>query len=285
MNIASSPSSWQPLTTKGVASFASKPWWRLFRVQMMMAGLVTASLVWFLARCWWPVVDDWSAQLPEGVRIRNGELHWQGGAPYLVAEGAFLSVGVDIRPRGSLGGTSDVQLQFRRNTFRIESFLGYLAVPYPRGWIIALGRTEVMAWWGARQKPLLVVVALSALAGQWFLWSLLGVVYAYPIGMFVFYTDRDADWQACWKLGTAVSLPGALLLSVAIALYGLDRLSLIGLLIAGALQLPLSWIYLLLTPFLLPRKGDAARRKDPFRSGDGKRGSRRARKNPFASSR
>ena len=51
-------------------------------------------------------------------------------------------------------------------------------------------------------------------------------------------------------------MPGALFLTGAIVLYGLGTLDLIQLMAAGGLHLVIGWVYLLLSPWWLPRQAD-----------------------------
>jgi hypothetical protein len=63
----------------------------------------------------------------------------------------------------------------------------------------------------------------------------------------------------------AAQMPGALLISGAILLYGFNRLNLIGLLFAWLLHMVIAWIYLGIAPARLSRLAGSIRRRDnPF---------------------
>ncbi len=284
MNIPRSSSPWQPLTFGGVAAFASGSWGRLLKVQTVVALVTAASVVWFLASAWFPEVEIALRRLPERGRIQRGALDWPSPAPARLVEGIFLSVTVDPQGVSETGGTADIQLVLRRNEVRLGSLLGYASLAYPKGWSVALGRTEVQAWWGAWQTALLAGVAAATVVGSIMCWLSLGLLYSFPVKFLTLQLDREATWGGCWRLAGAAVLPGALVLSGALVLYSFRRLDLVGLLFAWLLHLFIGWIYAAIVPFRLPRIPDANRPGgNPFgSSSDAGSGGRL---NPFASRR
>src|SRR2546429_4821245 len=69
-----SPPAWQPLTPRGVASFAGASLARLLLVELIIASLIASAVAWFLAENWFPTVRHAIHQLPDQGTIRNQRL-------------------------------------------------------------------------------------------------------------------------------------------------------------------------------------------------------------------
>ena len=256
---------WQPITFGGVAGFARASFGRLLIVQCIVALLVAGSASCFLAVAWFPVVEKAIARLPEKGTIRRGQLDWTGPSPCALAEATFLSIAVDVENSQPTGQSADVQLELHRNEFKIRSLFGYLAMGYPKDWTIALNRAEIEPRWGAWRPFLLVGIGAVAAIGLIAIWLVLATVYLLPLRLLTFYSDRDVSWLGCWLMAAAAQLPGALLMSGGILLYGFNRLDLIGLLFAWLLHVVIAWIYVGVAPARLPRlAGSMHRRGNPF---------------------
>src|SRR5437016_4878808 len=65
---------WQPFTFGGVAAFANARLSRLLLVQLIFAIVASASIVWFCASAYGPVVTRTIEQLPETAALENGTL-------------------------------------------------------------------------------------------------------------------------------------------------------------------------------------------------------------------
>jgi hypothetical protein len=262
---------WQPLTFGGVAAFARASPGRLFFVQFLMASLVAVSVVWFLTSAWFPQIQKAIAQLPEQGGIQSGQLRWTNASPAWLAEGTFLSIVIDVEGNTPMGLNGDVQLQLVRNELRVRSLFGYLAVPYPAGWVVGLNRTEAGPWWGAWRPFILIGAGVIVAVGLWLSWVVLATIYMAPVRLIAFYADREVSLASAWRVACAAMLPGALLMSGAMVLYSLHRLNLIGLLFAWLLHLVLGWIYVGIAATRLPRLSTAPpRRRNPFSAGQKK---------------
>ncbi|MBI4327471.1 MAG: hypothetical protein HY674_19740 [Chloroflexi bacterium] len=244
---------WQPLTFGGVARFAQTTWTRLLAMKLAMAVLAAAIIVWFLAGAWIPAVRQTIRQLPAPSGIRDGKLQWPGTAPVRLAEGKYLSILVNPGQGMDMGQTADLQWEFRGEELRFRSFFGYVSVPYPKGWIIALNRSELEPWWGAWEPAVLAGAGVLAAGSLLLGWSVLATVYLWLVLVVAWLADRQANRATAWKLGSAAQMPGAALMSGAILLYGLGQLPLVGLLVVGLLHIAVGWVYLLLSPLRLPR--------------------------------
>jgi hypothetical protein len=95
-------------------------------------------------------------------------------------------------------------------------------------------------------------------------WFLLMLLYAIPIGLVAFYSDRAVTWTGGLRMAGAVVLPGALMMSAAMLLYGLHRLNFVALLFAWLLHWVIGWGYAGIAPLRLPRVNAPRRRGNPF---------------------
>jgi hypothetical protein len=268
MRIDANPSSsWQPFTPGGIAALAVLRHGRLFLVQCVIVISVVGSFLWFLTSAWYPVIETASGQLPVQARIRAGTLEWTGPTPVRLAGNQFLSITVDPDGIASPRSTTDIEIVLGRHEIRVRSLLGYLAWPYPGQYRIDLARTEFRAWWGAWRLPLLALVGGVASAVLFLAGALLALLYAPTARLIGFYADRDAPFRVCWRLAVASLMPGSVVLAGVIVLYGLQQIDLIGFLFGVALHLVIGWLYLLVSPFALPRRSSSPRRRgsNPFR--------------------
>ena len=98
-------------------------------------------------------------------------------------------------------------------------------------------------------------------------WPLLALVYSLPAWLTAFYANRAVTWCGCWRLAGAALMPGALMVSVAIVLYGLRMFDLVKFGFAFALHLLVGWLYIFVSPLFLPRNPEVPpAEKNPFTS-------------------
>lgn len=255
----------QPLTPGGVAAFAHASLGRLLAAELIVALFVSFVGVWFLRAAWFPVVREAIQQLPEHGGLLFGELQWDIDTPRTLAEGKFLAIVVDLEGAGSAGRVADLQIELGRKSLKLCSLFGCLKLPYPQGWVVGLNRTELSPWWDAWQLAMLVGLAALIATSLIVAWSLLAAVYAAPVRLLAFLYDLDAGWLASWRLASAALLPGALFFAAALFLYRVNVADLVRLLFASALHFVVGWIYLLVSPFFLPRISGVPRRDaNPF---------------------
>jgi hypothetical protein len=256
---------WEPLTPRGVAAFAHATAGRLLVLQFFIALIVAASVTWFLYDSWCPTVRAAIEQLPDEGEIRFGKLDWRGSTPQLLAEGTFLALSVDPEHGSDLRSPAHVQVEFGKEMVFIHSLLGYAETRYPTKWIIAFNRNELKPWWGAWQPALLAGAAVTVIVGLLVLWHVLATIYALPVWLIVFFTNRDLKLPECCRLAGAALMPGALLMVAGILLYDFGVLDLAGLVFVTGGHLVLGWIYLLVSPLFLPKSPVASStRKNPF---------------------
>jgi hypothetical protein len=254
---------WEPLTPRGVAAFARARLSRLLLVQFVVASLAAAAAVWFLSNGCFPTVRAAIRNLPVVGEIRAGRLDWPGHPPQLLAEGRFLAFMIDPDHSGQIHSPADVQIEFGRESVRIISLLGYTEQEYPRDWIVSFNRTDLEPLWGAWEPELLAIAVLAAVAGLMLAWAVLAAIYFLPVRLISYFANRDLDFRGSWKLAGAALMPGALLLTVAVVLYGFAVLDLVQFCFIFAAHFALGWIYLFLSQLFLPRTV-AVEKRNPF---------------------
>jgi hypothetical protein len=255
---------WEPLTPRGVAAFARAWLSRLLLLQFVIASLAAAAVVWFLSDGCFPTVRAAIHNLPTAGDIRAGRLNWPGHTPQLLAEGRSFAFIADPNHSGQIHSPADVQIEFGAQTVRVFSLLGYRDFPYPPDQIISFNRTELEPLWGAWEPELLVITVLAVVAGLMLAWAALATVYFLPVWLISFFANRDLNFRDSWKLAGAALMPGALLLTAAIALYDFAVLDLVQFCFIFAAHFALGWIYLFLSQLFLPRIGSKPFPGNPF---------------------
>ncbi len=180
-----------------------------------------------------------------------------------MAEGRFLALVVDLDHGGEARSPAQVQVEFGRTDWQVFSLLGYVQGAYPPGWTMAFNRTDLGPWWGAWAPAILAIVAGLVVGSLMLSWAGLATTYCLPAWLVGFFANRDLSLCGSWRLAGAALMPGALLLSAAIVLYGWGVLDLVRLAAAVVVHLLMGWIYLIVSPLRLPRR-PAAAKENPF---------------------
>jgi hypothetical protein len=264
MNATAAPiRAWEPLTPRGVAAFAGARLGRLLLVQCIVAMLAAAAVVWFIYNDWFPPIGAAIQNLPATGEIRSGKLDWRGPSPELLAEGRVLAFDVDLDHSGQLRSTADLQIEFGRQTIRVFSLLGYLDLPYPGDYVVALNRIELEPLWGAWAVGFLILAGVAAAIGVLLIWWLLAAVYFPPVWLLGFFTNRDLNFRQSWRLSGAALMPGALLMAAALLLYGMGFWNLVSFGFAFGAHFVIGWIYLFLSLLFVP-KVSPKQKRNPF---------------------
>ena len=122
---------WQPLTPRGVASFAHASLGRLLLVQLLVALLTAGATIWFLNTGWFPTINEAIRGLPPQGEIRSATLYWTGPSPARLAENRFLAVIVDLDHVGTARSPAHVQVELGRADLKVYSVLGDFQCAYP----------------------------------------------------------------------------------------------------------------------------------------------------------
>jgi hypothetical protein len=255
---------WQPLTIRGVAAFSRASLGRLLLVQFIVAILAAASVVWALQWAWYPTIGEAIRQLPVQGELRSGKLDWPDRTPKRLAEGRCLALVVDLDHSGQARSPAQVQVEFGRTDIMASSVLGYMQRPYPRDWTVAFNRTKLGPWWGAWAPAILGIVAVLTIGTLLLLWAVLAAVYALPAWLVGFFANRELSLFGSWRLASAALMPGALFFTAAIVLYGWGALDLVRLAGIAVLHFLIGWVYLVLSPWRVPRRSLATTKENPF---------------------
>jgi hypothetical protein len=261
-----SPIVWQPFTFSGVASFTGATLSRLFLVELIIALIVGASVVWFADRNYSPVIAQAITQLPDETTVRKGQL--EGISSQLLADRKFLSIAIDLEQNGDIGQSGDLQVEFYKSGFRVcsmfRSVAGVLAFDYPKKSELSLGRSTLEPWWGAWHPVIYVGILGIVVSFLFVIWAVLATIYVGPAKLVAYYADRDLTAGQCWLLASAALMPGALVMVLGIVLYGCQVLDLISLGVFVAAHLLVGWIYLLASPCRVRR--NIPEKVNPFNS-------------------
>ncbi len=256
---------WEPVTPAGVAAFADASLRRLWLVQLLVAIFCAAAVLWFMYTGWFPVIQSGIRQLPSRGAIRFGRLQWQGENPAKLADNHFLGFTVDLRHEGSVRSPAHLEAQFGEKEVVLWSLFGALDVPYPRGYAIAFNRDELEPWWGAWSPAILAISAGAVVAGLMLSWAMLALLYSIVAWLTAFFANRKLGVVGSYRLCGAALMPGALIMIIAIVVYGLGGLDIVRLLITFAAHLVLGWAYVIASVFWRPKVLDLSVAKgNPF---------------------
>lgn len=238
-----SQTAWQPITPRGVARFADASVGRLLLVQAVFAFIAGAAAAWCAHAAWFPTIRSAIERLPEHSEIRAGRVAWAGQSPLTLAEGSFLSVGVDLTHSGVLRGPAHVQAELGESSVRLISLFGYMDLRYPSDWVFALNRPVLEPWWGAWSPAILAAVIVGTCLGLMVFWVLLATVCCIPVWLTGFVLRRGLDPGGAWRLCGASPLLGSLFFIVALIFYGLGFLDPVRLLVVFGVHLLVAGLY------------------------------------------
>lgn len=259
------PFAWQPITPRGVSAFAHAPLRRVLFVQLLVALLVAATVVWFLQTAWFPTVRQAIRQLPDQGQIRSQQLQLPVAPPELLAEGRHLAFVVDLQGQSRAGLDSDLLVKFTPKGWEICGLVGCLTFQYPRFQTLQFNRAELEPWWDAWKPFLLGLAAAATLVKLFLVWFILATVYTPIVRVIGFFGHRCLTLAGSWKLSAAALMPGALLGTLGIVGYGAGVLDPIRLAAVGVLHLLLGWLYLVFGTLALPRLDETApASRNPF---------------------
>lgn len=259
------PSAWQPLTRRGVAAFSIASIGRLMVVQFVVALVVAAAVLWFLAFVWFPIIRESIGRLPDAGVIQNQQLASPHISTAPLSENRFLTFLVDVAGTGTPSVATDVRIELRQRNFAFCSLFGCFVRDYPPGYTIQFNRPELESWWGAWQLTLYTFTGVSVVVWLFVSWFILATIYCPIVRIYSFFKDRRITLAGSWKMSAAALLPAALMAAGAIVIYGLGLISLLQFLILWVLHLLVGWVYLFASPLQLPNASDVAQpARNPF---------------------
>ncbi len=235
----------QPLTFGGVAAFASARLGRLLLIGFLAASIFGGGLVWFLARDYCPVILQAIQKMPETARVADGKLH--GIPDNLISESKLLAIAVTSESAAEIGQGADVQFQVRQKDFCVSSIFRQdwgLQFDYdPRIQRSILSRSAVEPWWSAWEPVLLAGAGVGAAVAIFVSWIVLAAIYSAPAKFAAWFADRDLSWTGAGRLCFAAMVPGALVMTFAVVLYGSQAIDLVKLSFFWLAHLVLGWVY------------------------------------------
>ncbi|HOX56981.1 MAG TPA: hypothetical protein P5205_21160 [Candidatus Paceibacterota bacterium] len=227
-----------------MAAFADATMGRVLLVQSLVALLAAGSVIWFVQRSWFPVIGEAVLQLPAQGELRSGRLEWTGDSPVRLAEGRFLAFIVDLDHSGKARSPAHVQVEFGRTDLKVYSLFGFLRRVYPPTWVVPFSQTELRPWWGAWAPAILAIVGILVVAALMASWGCLATAYCLPAWLAGFFANRALSLGAAWRLAGAALMPGALVMCLAVFLYGGGTIDALGLTVVGVAHVALGWLYL-----------------------------------------
>lgn len=255
---------WEPITPSGIAAFANASFRRLLLVQSCVALLVALAVSWCLVSALFPLCREAIENLPERGAIRAGVLDWPAETPRILAANRFVSLAVNLHEGDSARTTSHLDLELGFESCRIALLAGAVRLPYPKGYDVAFNRPELEPMWGAWRPFLAAAVFVLWIAGLMFTWAVFATLYAGPLWLTAFFTNRELSLPGSWRVAGAALMPGALFMAGAILLYRFGWFNLTQFFSAVAVHLLLGWVCLVAVLFFFPRVSNASGRANPF---------------------
>ena len=246
------PRAWQPFTPKGIATFASASFGRLFAFQVLVALLAGGVVVWFLWTVWFPIARESIRNLAGEGAIRAGSLDLPGFGMQRLATNRFLTLAIDVDSDRRHDYSADVFMVLRRSHVDVCSLFGCAVRPYPVR-EAAFTRLELEAQWGAWQPFLLGIAGITVAFVALFSWWILATLYFLFARLLAFFQDRALTLGGSWRLCSAALLAGTVFLLAGVVGYGLSVVNLIPLLLLASLHLVIPWGLIILAVLALPR--------------------------------
>ena len=250
---------WQPFTPRGVAAFAHATFARVLLIEFIVALMAAAMLVWFLQTAWFPTIRLAIKTLALQGSIQHQELTYPATAPGLLAEGHFLAFLVNVGTDPSGGLASDFRVEFRPRRALVCSLAGCLALPYPKAGTFQFNRADLEPRWDAWEPILLGMAAVGMVFFLMLAWCALATFYSGLAWLAAYFADRELSWGGSWRLASASLMPGAVVLTAGLVLYGLTALDLLRFALLVPLHLLLGPGFTLASVFFLPRTAPAIR--------------------------
>lgn len=260
------PQAWQPFTPRGVAAFGKASATRLLMVQLIVGGLVALSVIWFLSVAWFPVVDEGIRALPASGEVRRATLAWSGPPRVRLAENSRLAFVVDLDRGTNAGHVADVEVTFENSKVTVCTAWRCWEQPYQPGYPFGFNRPELEPAWGARRGPLLALIGVTTILLVYVSWCALAFIYTPLVKLIAFFADRAVSWGGAWRLSAAGLLPGALLVALALVLYGFGAVDLPRFMLLYLLHIVAGLLFVVTSTLFLPKLSEKKGGRNPFSS-------------------
>ena len=247
-----------------MAAFATATLTRVVLAQLAVALAVSAAVIWFLRIAWFPVVTEAIQELPVTGMIRGGQLELGGESQTVLAQNERLAIAVDVASNAASGHAADLQVTFEKSRAAFCGALGCWWQHYLPEYTIVFNRPDLEPRWGAWRGPILAVVAFATVASLYATWWSLALFYVPLIKFIAFFTDRIVTWRGAWRQSAASLLPGALIVAIAIVLYGFGAIDLFRLALLYGMHIVCGLVFVVTSPFFLPKLSSLSRQTNPF---------------------
>ena len=255
---------WQPFTPRGVAAFAHASLTRLVLVQLIVAAVVAATLIWCLCIAWIPVITEAIQRLPSNGFVRRGHLNFEGESPMRLAENSRLGLVVDLAATSSAGRVADLEIAFEKDRVVLHGPLGDWWQLYDPHYLISFNRSELEPAWGAWRRPILFGIAIATITSLFIMWWSLALIYLPLVKLIAFFADRTVNWRSAWRMTAASLLPGACIVALALALYGFGAIDFFRFGLLYLLHVLAGLAFAVTSPLFLPKLPRAPLGKNPF---------------------
>lgn len=243
-----------PFTIRGIARWALRDGEALMAYILAMGFLVACSSGWVFGGTWLPVLESALKVCPEGVLFESGRLVAAEPTSKILASNTFFSIAIRTHPGLESASTSDVRVLLDEAQLRIGSLAGFLSIPYPPGFTMHLDSNNLYPWWSSRRFFVCLVGWGCMWAGILACWCMLAAIYAMPFHLLAYLFCRECSSRLAFRMNLMSLIPPALFMTLALVLYGQQRLHLQELLVACVIHIPLAWILALLSLFHLDRR-------------------------------
>jgi len=162
-----------------------------------------------------------------------------------LASGSYLTFILAADDRADWAASSGLRFEFHKRNLQVCSVFGCAVVDYPKDWKVEFQSPGIGAMVGGLGTDPAWNHSGRSRAGLLIGWALRASVFFWVVRLIAFFNDRDLKLAGSWRLAAATAMPGALLLTAGILLYGLGALDLIHLLILAVLRLVLGSVYLI----------------------------------------
>lgn len=244
----------QPFTFPGVARYSLASLWKVLGGAGLFGLMAAAVFGWLGAHCWMPVVSEAIASLPPTGSIDGGTLRWSEKNDRLLAANQFVSIVVRTDTAAAESASSDFEIEFGLTGMGIRTLLGVAQLSYPADRTIPFNKGSLMPAWEAWKMPLVAGGAAAAGAGVILSWFVLAMLYGPAARVIGWVARRELSLGQAWKLAVAAQWPGAVLITFALFLYSIGEISLVFLGAMFVAHFIPSVLYILVSPFFLPRR-------------------------------
>ena len=226
--------------------------------------MVVGAVIWFLHIAWFPVITEAIQHLPDTGAIRQGTLSFGAASPQTLAENARLAIVVDVEQARVANPVADIGVTFEKSGVAVCGTLGCRLLPYQKNYWIAFNRAEAAPAWDAWRGPILGIVSIVTVVFLFLSWWSVAFLYTPLVKLIAFFADRVVTWRGAWRLSSAALLPGALLMALAIVLYGFGAIDLLRFALLYLLHALAGLIFVSTSPFFLPKVTSEFSGGNPF---------------------